>query len=197
MLKQRTISNEVEQEELLGLIDSMPTPRRQLLKKWLTDIAQQHMQESEDPELALLRARKLYRRRGYSDRWINKRLRGVSARHELTSEWAHRGIEQNDDYRRLTNELIQSAFGLDVEHYRNYKRLSDPSEHLRDHMSDLELALVTLAETTAAELHRRRESTGTAELESDVKDAGQIVAGTVSQIEKALGRSVVQSRGSD
>lgn len=172
---------------VLRLVQSISSPRAERVKRWLVESALQRLEESENPELALYRARKLYESRGYSRRWIDKRLRGVSARHELTGEWYRRGARESDDFRSLTNELTQTAFGMDVESYRRYKGLSGTSQNLRDHLTDLELALVTLAETTAAVLHRERGSESLDELSADVRDAGQIVAGTVAEIERRGG----------
>ena len=148
---------------------------------------------SEVPELLLLRARKLYEQRGYSRRWIDKRLRAVSTRHELTSEWYRRGARNSAEFRLLTNQLFRSAFGMDAAEYRRYKGLSGSRRSLRDHMTDLELALTSLAETTAAVLHRSRSSSGIEQLLVDVADAGEIVAGTASDIERRSGRKVVES----
>jgi hypothetical protein len=176
---------------VLRLIQAINTPRAEKLKQWMAESAAQQLEEAENPELALLRARQLYQQRGYSRRWIEKRLRGVSARHELTGEWFRRGAHESDDYRVLTNELMHAAFGMDVEQYRRHKHLGGTTAQLRDHMSDLELALTTLAETTAAVLHRDRESHGVEQLRADVQQAGQIVAGTIADIERRGGKPVV------
>jgi hypothetical protein len=175
---------------VLRLIQAINSPRAEKLKLWLAETAAQQLEEAENPELALLRARQLYQQRGYSRRWIEKRLRGVSARHELTGEWFRRGAHESDNFRQLTNELMHAAFGMDVEQYRRHKGLTGTTQ-LRDHMSDLELALTTLAETTAAVLHRDHESQGIDQLRSDVQHAGQIVAGTIADIERRGGKPVV------
>lgn len=178
-------------EGVMRLVQSVQSPRAERVKRWLIETARQRLEEAENPELAMLRARRLYEHRGYSRRWIDKRLRGVSARHELTSEWHRRGATEGDDYRTLTNDLMRAAFGKDVEEYRRHKGLSFTAQNLRDHMTDLELALTTLAETTAAVLHRDRHSEGVDQLKADVIDAGHIVADTVSRIEAQSGHSVV------
>jgi hypothetical protein len=176
---------------IMRLVQSVQSPRAERVKRWLIETARQRLEEAENPELAMLRARRLYEHRGYSRRWIDKRLRGVSARHELTSEWHRRGATEGEDYRTLTNDLMLAAFGKDVEEYRRHKGLSFTAQNLRDHMTDLELALTTLAETTAAVLHRDRHSQGVPQLKADVIDAGHIVADTVSRIESQSGHSVV------
>lgn len=176
---------------VLRLVQSISSPRAERLKQWLADSARLRIDETEDPELATLRARRLYASRGYSRRWIDKRLRGISARQELVGEWYRRGARESEDYRQLTNELICSAFGKDVEGYRRFKGLAGSRENLRDQMSDLELSLTSLAETVAATMHRDRNSQGFDELLTDVQDAGSIVAGTVMQLERAMTRPVV------
>jgi hypothetical protein len=176
---------------VMRLVQSVQSPRAERVKRWLVETARQRLEEAENPELAMLRARRLYEHRGYSRRWIDKRLRGVSARHELTSEWHRRGANEGEDYRALTNDLMKAAFGKDVEEYRRHKGLSFTAQNLRDHMTDLELALTSLAETTAAVLHRDRQSDGVQQLKTDVVDAGHIVSETISRIESQGGHTVV------
>ncbi|HVT90200.1 MAG TPA: hypothetical protein VHD56_15215 [Tepidisphaeraceae bacterium] len=158
-------------------------------QRWLVKLGKQWLAESQHPELALLRARETYEQRGYSRQWIDHRLRGLSARQELTAAWNRLGAA-GEDYRNLTNELFKSAFGMDVESYRRYKGLTDDHDHLRDFMTDLELSLVSLAETTAAVFHRDRPGEGIDKLLADVKDAGAVVAGTIREIEARSGRPV-------
>lgn len=176
---------------VMRLVQSISSPRSERIKRWLVDSAHQRLDEADDPELALLRARRLYERRGYSRRWIDKRLRGMSARQELTSEWYRRGARESEDYRGLTNTLLSNGFGKDVETYRRHKGLRDPRQNLRDHMNDLELTLLSLAEVTAAVLHRDRGSQGVDQLTQDVQHAGEIVASTISQIEAQSRKPVV------
>lgn len=179
-------------EGLFRLIQSIPSARAERLKDWLARSAREHLLEAENPELLAARARKLYEQKGYSRRWVDKRLRGISARHELTGEWYKRGVSDSEQFRALTNSLMRGAFGMDVENYRRYKNLAGGNQNLRDHMSDLELALTTLGETAAVALHQARESSGMAQLEADTAEAGEIVAQTRQQIERRGGRSVVQ-----
>ena len=138
----------------------------------------------------MLRTRKLYENRGYSRRWIDERLRGISTRRELTGEWYRRGARQNDDFRSLTNALVRGSFGMDVEQYRRYKGLSRTGQDLRDHMTDLELALVALGETVAVALHRNRNSVGVEKLTSDATEAGEIVAQALHEVERRGGTTV-------
>jgi hypothetical protein len=144
-------------------------------------------------ERLILRARRHYERAGYSRLWIDQRMRSVSARHELTSEWYRRGVRESEHFRALTNEFFVYAFGMDVEAYRRYKGLFRTGQNLRDHMTDLELSLAALGETTAVELHRARNSRGFEWLLLDAKDAGQIVRRARNEVEAQLGRSVISA----
>lgn len=180
-------------EAVLRLIQSLDSPRAERLKNWLAETARQRMEEAEDPELALLRTRRAYEQDGYSRQWIDQRMRSVSARHELTSEWYRRGARESDQFRALTNQMMHSAFGMDVEGYRRYKGLFRTGQNLRDHMTDLELALMSLGEITAVELHRRRRSSGFDALLLDAKDAGTIISRTRREIEGQTGGPVVSA----
>lgn len=183
----------VDRDGLIRLIQSIPSAKAERLKGWLVRTAVERLEEVENPELAVLRTRKLYESKGYSRRWVDKRLRGVSARHELTGEWYKRGAKESDQFRSLTNTIMQSGFGMDVEAYRRHKNLFKTGENLRDHMTDLELALVALGETAAVTLHQQRDSEGFEQLSADAKDAGEVVAKTRTEIERHTGHPVVES----
>jgi hypothetical protein len=183
----------VDIEGVLRLVQSIPTARAERLRRWLAQTARERLEEENNPELAVMRTRRLYESKGYSRRWVDKRLRGVSARQELTGEWYKRGATESEQYRALTNILVKGAFGMEVEEYRRHKNLFKTGENLRDHMSDLELALTALGETVAVALHRDHDSRGYEALEADARDAGEIVARTRDEIEARTGRPVVQS----
>lgn len=176
---------------LLRLVQSIPSVKAERIKRWLAQTAWERLEEAENPELAVLRTRKLYEHKGYSPRWVDKRLRGVSARQELAGEWFKRGATDSEQYRAMTNAMVHAAFGMDVEQYRRYKNLFKTGENLRDHMTDLELALTALAETVAVNLHRERGSQGFERLAADAKDAGEIAAKTRQDIESRSGRPVL------
>jgi DNA-damage-inducible protein D len=180
-------------EGVLRLVQSIPTAKAERVRRWLAQTARERLEEEKNPELAVMRTRRLYEQKGYSRRWVDKRLRGVSARHELTGEWFKRGATDSDQYRALTNALMKSAFGMEVEQYRNFKNLYKTGENLRDHMTDLELALTALGETVAVELHRDHDSRGYEQLEADTRAAGEVVARTRTEIEGRTGRPVTQS----
>jgi hypothetical protein len=168
---------------LARILQSMPTPQGERVRHWLAALAAQAVAEQENPELAVIRARRQYRRRGYGRRWIDQRIRAVSARQELVSEWRARGASESEDYRTLTNELIRAAFGTDVEGLRQ-RYNARGNESVRDRMNDLDLALLTLAEVTAAAVHRGHDTSGLPDLHADVKTAGEIVGKAREAIER-------------
>jgi hypothetical protein len=175
-------------EGVLRLVQSLSTPQAERLKRWLAESALERLEELENPELVLARMRKAYEERGYSPRWIDKRLRGVSARQEVTGEWRRRGVEQGEQYRALANAIMEGVFGMDVERLRRYKNLQRPTQNLRDYMSDLELVLTSLAETAAVALHRSRASHGFEELFDDATEAGLIAGTARTRIEQGGSR---------
>jgi len=181
----------VNLEGVLRLIQSIPSPKAERVKRWIARSIKARLDEAENPELAAVRMRKLYERKGYSRRWVDKRLRGISSRHELTSEWARRGATESEQYRNLTNQIMENAFGMDVESYRRLKHLQRPGQNLRDSMTDLELVITMLGEVTAAVLHRDRHSNNFEQLQADARDAGQIAAQTRRQIEAQSGQPVI------
>jgi hypothetical protein len=177
--------------DLFRIVQSISSTRAEPVKRWLAATAADRLAETDDPELAIARARREYEHHGYPRQWIDQRMRSISARAEIVSEWHRRGARASDDYRDLTNVFVQEAFGMDVETYRQHKGLFG-RENLRDHMSEAELALLSLGETVAAALHRRRGSQTLPELEKDMFDSGRIVAETRVRIEQAGAGTVIQ-----
>ncbi len=147
------------------------------------------MQEIENPELATKRTRTLYKLKGYPDEWIEKRMRGIAIREELTDEWKKRGADYSDDYEILTAEISKATFGVTPTEYKKLKGLE--RENLRDHMDDFELIFTMLGERSTTEIHRVEDSKGVRKLKSDAKAGGAIAGGARKQLEKRLGRSVV------
>src|SRR5476649_2110232 len=145
-------------EGMFRIIQSIPSPKAEPLKRWLAKVGYERIQEIEDPELATKRTRTLYKLKGYSDDWIEKRLRSVAIRDELTDEWKKRGVKEQREYAILTAEISQAAFGLTPSQYAEFKRLK--RENLRDHMNDLELIFSMLGEASATEITRHRDSRG-------------------------------------
>lgn len=182
------IAGAVEPQELLPLagvmrlIQAIDSPRAERLRAWVAEVAAQHVEEDADPELAIQRMRQTYYSKGHARRWIDQRLRSISARHELVSEWYKRGVKQSAEFSALTNKLMEAAFGQNVNAYR---RSHGAGRNLRDHLGDMELSLLSLAETTAANLHRQRNSSGVEQLLRDVEDAGRIIGQARQQIVRA------------
>jgi hypothetical protein len=193
LLNDPEIQKALEEGTVFELLPLLDPARAERLKAWLSRTARERLEETDDPELAIVRSRRAYEQLGRNRQWIDQRMRSVSARHELTGEWYRRGVRDGDQFRALTNEMSTAAFGMDVETYRRYKGLFRTRENLRDHMTDLELSLLALAETTAVELHRSRRSGGFDALLLDAKEAGQIIARTRGEIESHSGRPVVSA----
>lgn len=184
-------------EGVLRLVQSVGGERAERVRWWLAEAGRQKLEEAEDPEIALLRARKLYEAQGHDRKWVDKRVRGIAARQELTAEWYRRGARASDEYRALTNEIIKGTFGMDVDALRQHKGLTGTAEQLRDHMSEVELVLTTLAETAAAALHRGHGSTGVDQLQADVRQAGELAGHARTELEQALARPLVDSSSRD
>jgi prophage antirepressor-like protein len=178
----------VDSAGVFRVVQSVVSPAADRVKRWLAESAVQRLEEMENPELTVARMRKAYEDEGYSPKWIDKRLRGISTRQEVTSEWARRGVTDGDEYRALTNAVMDGTFGMDVERLRRYKNLQRPTQNLRDYMSDLELVLTSLGETAAVALHRNRGSSGFDELLADAAEAGRIAGAARTQIEQGSAR---------
>jgi hypothetical protein len=180
-------------EGVLRILQAIPGTKGESVRRWLASSGAQQLAESENPELAVARARAEYERRGYPRTWIDQRMRSISARAEVVGEWYKRGAATSEDFRKHTNTLIHESFGMDVESYRQHKGLFG-RENLRDHMNDMELALTTLGETVAATLHRSHGSKAVPELEADMRTAGNIVAETRNRIEQSAGKTIIESQ---
>ncbi|EKE25566.1 MAG: hypothetical protein ACD_5C00117G0001 [uncultured bacterium] len=156
---------------------------------WLAKVGYERVQEIEDPELATKRTRALYKAKGYPDSWIEKRMRGIVIREELTEEWQRRGAKQQRDYEILTSEISKATFGVTPKEYKNLKGLE--RENLRDHMDDFELIFTMLGERSTTEIHRNENSQGVPKLKKDANRGGKIAGGARKALEKELGHSVV------
>ena len=176
-------------EGIFRIIQSIHSPKAEPFKRLLAKVGYERMQEIENPELATKRTRMLYKLKGYSDDWIEKRMRGIFIREELTDEWQKRGAEEQKDYEILTAEISKATFGITPSEYRKHKSLN--RESLRDHMDDLELIFVMLGERSTTEIHRTEDSQGVPKLKADAKAGGDIAGGARKKLEKRLGRSIV------
>ena len=176
-------------EGIFRIIQSIPSPKAEPFKRWLAKVGYERVQEIENPEIATKRTRVLYKLKGYSDDWIEKRMRGIAIREELTDEWKERGAKEAQDYEILTAEISKATFGITPGEYKNLKGLK--RENLRDHMDDFELIFTMLGERSTTEIHRTEDSQGLNKLKSDAKAGGDIAGNARKQLEKRLGRSVV------
>ena len=178
-------------EILFRVIQSIPSPKAEPFKRWLAQVGYERVKEIENPELAMGRMQDLYEKKGYPKEWIDKRLRGIAVRQDLTDEWKDRGAASSKEFAILTNEIMHGAFDLKVDEYKQVKSLV--RENLRDHMTDIELILTMLAEATTTKLHRDRDSQGMVPLTKDAKDGGAVAGRTRKDIEQQTGKPVISS----
>jgi len=179
-------------EGIFRIIQSIPSPKAEPFKRWLAKVGYERVQEIENPELSTKRTRLLYKLKGYPDDWIEKRMRGIAIREELTDEWQKRGAEEQKDYEILTAEISKATFGVTPSEYKKLKRLK--RENLRDHMDDFELIFTMLGERATTEIHRTENSHGVPKLKSDAKAGGDIAGGARKKLEKRLGKSIVSKK---
>ncbi|MBU3968043.1 MAG: phage antirepressor protein [Euryarchaeota archaeon] len=182
-------------ESMLRIIQSIPSKKAEPFKRWLAKVGYERIQEIENPELAQDRAKEYYELKGYPEDWIEKRLRGIAIRQELTDEWEERGIDEKRDFAILTNEISKATFGKSVKEHRNIKDL-DPmnkNQNLRDHMTDLELIFTMLGEKSTTEITQSRESKGFNQCLDSSKEGGKIAGNARKELEKKTGRKVVSS----
>ena len=176
-------------EQLLRLIQSVPSPKAEPFKMWLAKLGYERIEETEDPELAFDRAIETYLKKGYSKEWINQRLKSIEVRKELTDEWDTRGVKKGLEYAILTNEITDAWSGYSVKNYKNFKGLK--KENLRDNMSNLELVLNMLAEATTTELSKEKQPITFDENKVIAKQDGTIAGNTRKEIEVKTGKKVV------
>ncbi len=179
-------------ESIFRIIQSIPSPKAEPFKRWLAKVGFERVQEIENPELAAQRMRTLYKLKGYSADWIEKRMRGIIIREELTEEWKNRGAQEDKDYELLTAEISKATFGVTPNEYKKLKGLK--RENLRDHMNDFELIFTMLGERSTTEIHRNENSKGVEKLKSDAQAGGDIAGGARKQLEKKLGRPIVSKK---
>ena len=179
-------------EQILRLIQSIPSKKAEPIKQWLSEVGAQRIDQMIDPELTFQMAVEDYRRRGYSDKWINERMRSIEMRKELTDEWKRSGVTEQKDFAILTNILTKAWSGMTTGEYKRHKGLT--KENLRDNMTNIELALNTLAEVATTELSRQRNPQGIAESQQTAMAGGQIAKNARTDLEQQLGHSVISSQ---
>ncbi|MFZ1720628.1 MAG: Bro-N domain-containing protein [Candidatus Moraniibacteriota bacterium] len=179
-------------ETMFRIVQSIPSPKAEPMKRWLAKVGYERVREIEDPELATKRTRLLYKLKGYPDDWIEKRMRGIAIREELTDEWQKRGARERREYEILTAEISKATFGVTPSEYKKLKGLK--RENLRDHMDDFELIFSMLGERSTTEIHRTENSEGVPKLRQDAKRGGGIAGIARKELEKELRRPVVSKR---
>ena len=179
-------------EGIFRIIQSIPSPKAEPMKRWLAKVGYERVKEIEDPELATKRTRMLYKLKGYPDSWIEKRMRGIAIREELTQEWQNRGARENRNFEILTAEISRATFGITPKTHKKIKNLK--RENLRDHMDDFELIFTMLGEKSTTEIHRVENSRGVGKLKKDARSGGKIAGIARKELEKKIGRKVVSGK---
>jgi len=184
----RRLTDVADQEQMFRLIQSIPSPKAEPIKRWIAQVASERIDEMQDPELAIERGYEYYRRKGYGEKWIEQRMQGKAVRKELTDEWKRCGVQDNQ-YATLTDIITKEWSGFTTREYKEFKGLK--KENLRDHMTNLETAINTLAEAFTTELSKKNNPTGFAENRTVAKAGGKVAKQTRDNMEAQLGRSIV------
>lgn len=179
-------------ETVFRIIQTIPSPKAEPFKRWLARVGYERVKEIEDPELATKRTRALYKAKGYSDGWIEKRMRGVAIREELTDEWKKRDVKKDAEYAILTAEISKAAFGLTPSQYKRLKGLK--RENLRDHMNDLELIFSMLGEAATTEITRNRDAQGFIESKHAAVEGGGVAGKARKDLESKTGKRIVSKQ---
>ncbi|PKP38373.1 MAG: phage antirepressor protein [Bacteroidetes bacterium HGW-Bacteroidetes-15] len=179
----------VNTENAFRLIQSIPSKKAEPFKRWLAKVGYERIQEIENPELAQERMKQIYEQKGYSKEWIDKRLRGIAIRQELTDEWQDRGIERNVDYAILTNEITRATFGKTIEEYKRHKNLN--RENLGDHMTDLELIFNMLGEKVTTEITINKDAQKFEECKKAAKEGGGVAGKARLDAEEKIGKTII------
>ena len=185
------LTDVADTEQLLRLIQSIPSPKAEPFKVWLAKVGYERIEETEDPELAFDRAMETYLKKGYSKNWINQRLKSIEVRKELTDEWELRGVKKGLEYAILTNEITKAWSGFNTKEYKKFKNLK--KGNLRDNMTNLELVLNMLAEATTKEISKEKKPKTFTENKIIAKQGGTIAGNTRKEIEEKTGKKVISS----
>lgn len=183
------LTDVADTEQLFRLIQSIPSPKAEPFKQWMASVASQRLDQMQNPELNIDQSIIDYKRLGYSDAWINQRIKSIEIRKELTDEWARTGVKQGLQYASLTDIITQEWSGMTTKQYRNYKGLK--KESLRDNMTNMEIALNMLAEASATELSKQRDPKGFNQQKKVAKDGGSVAKAARNQLESKLGHKVI------
>jgi hypothetical protein len=187
--KQR-LTDVADTEQLLRLIQSIPSPKAEPFKLWLAKVGYERLEEIENPELAAKRMREIYEQKGYSEDWIEKRLRGIAVRDELTDEWKKRGVKEQKEFAILTAEISKATFGMTPAEYKEHKALTNPKDNLRDHMTDLELIFTMLGEASTTEIAKKRDAQGFSQNKIAARAGGTVAGNARKELEAQSGTQV-------
>ena len=179
---------------MFRIIQSIPSPKAEPFKQWLAQVGYDRVLEIENPELAQDRMKELYEQKGYPKDWIDKRLRGIAIRQNLTDEWKERGITEDRDFAILTAEISKATFGMTPSAYKAYKGLESPNQNLRDHRNDLELIFTMLGERVTTELSRQEKPDTMTGHKSVARRGGKVAGNARKETEKELGHSIISSK---
>ncbi|MCD6149921.1 Bro-N domain-containing protein [bacterium] len=185
--KKRKITS-ANTESIFRIIQSIPSPKAEPFKRWLAKVGYERVKEIEDPELATKRTRALYRAKGYSEAWIEKRMRGIEVRTTLTNEWKQRGVKEGQEYAILTAEISKATFGMTPNEYKKFKKLK--RENLRDHMNDLELIFTMLGEASTTEIAKNKNAKGLDENKVTAQAGGAVAGRARKDLESKSGKKV-------
>ena len=191
----RRLTDVANTEELLRIIQSIPSKKAEPFKLWLAQVGRERIEEIIDPELTIDRALETYRKKGYPADWINQRLQTIRARKELTDTWKEHGVKRSDEFAILTDEVTKAWSGLSTKQYKNLKGLK--KENLRDNMSTLELALNMLAEATTTELTKVQNPEGLEENKNTARQGGNVAGNARKEIEEKTGKPVISSENAE
>lgn len=191
-VKRKTLAG--TNQDLLRLIQSIPSPKAEPFKQWLAKVGAERIAEIENPELAQTRIREIYKAKGYSNEWIEKRIRGILVRDELTNEWKQRGVKEGKEYSILTAEISKATFGIIPSEYKKIKGLTKASENLRDHMTDLELIFTMLGEASTTEIAKNKNAQGFIENHKAAKAGGNIAGNARKELEQKSGKKIVSKQ---
>ncbi len=178
-------------KSMFRIIQSIPSPKAEPFKKWLAQVGYERVQEIENPELAQERMKHLYEQKGYPKDWIDKRIRGIAIRQNLTDEWKERGIESERDYSILTAEISKATFGITPSEYKDLKSLTKKNQNLRDHMTDLELIFTMLGEKVTTEISKNEKPDNFSKSKKVAKRGGSVAGKARKETERELGKSII------
>jgi hypothetical protein len=175
---------------IFRIIQSIPSPKAEPFKQWLARVGQERIEEIQDPERAIVRAKKIYEQKGHTDDWIAKRMRGINVRNTLTDEWKGKGMKEGLEFAILTNEIYTGTFNMTAKGIKNYKDLGNP-DNPRDHMSELELILTMLGEASTTELSKKENPDGFEQNKVVARKGGNVAGKAREELEKQLGKKVI------